>query len=105
MGKLTANGDESVDAGNPGKPEIHQRDVWPMTPEFLYSRRAVAGLRNQQHVPLRRNNRIQAFAENRVVFNAQDPKGLGFCHCNCRRLNIVTRKTLAIMSSQLEITL
>src|SRR6516164_9080037 len=33
--KLTANGDERVNAIGPGQPEIHQGDVWPMTTEFL----------------------------------------------------------------------
>src|SRR5215813_8471946 len=83
MGKLTTNGDERVNAIGPGKTEIHQGDVWPVTAEFFQSLRTIARLRNQQHVGLGGNNRVQAFAENRMVLNAQNANRLRGSHRNC----------------------
>ena len=50
IGELGANGDHGIDTADIGQPEIHERNVWPMLTETLYSFSAIGCLGYQEHV-------------------------------------------------------
>src|SRR6266446_156658 len=69
MGKLSSNCYQGVCAIGTRKAEVHQGDVGPMTTKFSYRLDRIGGLRNQNHVLLRSDDRAQSFTENWMVLN------------------------------------
>ncbi len=73
MGKLSPNADKNICAVGSGKAEIHQRDIGPMASKL---RHRVPGERDQQHIPLRSNDRAESFAKNRMILNGENANWL-----------------------------
>ena len=72
VGRAGADGDHRVDAAHVRQPEVHQRHVGPMLLKQLDRFAAGRRLRHHDHVGLVGDDRGDAFAQQRMVVDAED---------------------------------
>ena len=79
VGELPQDGRQRVDAVRSRETHVHQRDVRASLPEREQRVTCGGGLGHEAHVGLGVDDRAEAFAEDGVVFHAQDRDRLRWC--------------------------
>ena len=67
--------DEGIGTVHAWEPKIHESDVGLMSPVLGDGFFSGGYLRNEQHIPLRRDQRAQSFSNHRMILDAENANG------------------------------